>query len=76
MSTTYGTTTLIITTTFLHGIFRAGKPDLLHSLCLIFSGAETMPESYFFALEEQCPQTILCERYGVTECSPMIGQYL
>lgn len=34
----YGATTLITTPTFLHGILRAGKPDLLHSLRLVFPG--------------------------------------
>ncbi|MGB5686775.1 MAG: acyl-[ACP]--phospholipid O-acyltransferase [Candidatus Electrothrix sp.] len=68
----YGATTLIATPTFLHGILRAGKPDLLHSLRLVFSGAEKCPDHVFFALEEQCPQAVLCEGYGVTECSPVI----
>ncbi|WP_446007859.1 AMP-binding protein [Candidatus Electrothrix sp.] len=68
----YGVTTLISTPTFLHGILRAGKPDLLHSLRLVFSGAEKCPEHVFALLREFCPQTVLCEGYGVTECSPVI----
>ncbi|MCI5143005.1 MAG: 2-acyl-glycerophospho-ethanolamine acyltransferase, partial [Candidatus Electrothrix sp. ATG1] len=66
----YDVTTLIATPTFLHGILRARKPDLLHSLRLIFSGAEKCPDHVFAALEKQCPQAVLCEGYGVTECSP------
>jgi long-chain-fatty-acid--[acyl-carrier-protein] ligase len=69
----YGATSLITTPTFLHGILRAGKPDLLHSLRLIFSGAEKCPDHVFSALEEKCPQAVLCEGYGVTECSPVIA---
>lgn len=68
----YGATTLVTTPTFLHGILRAWKPDLLHSLRLIFSGAEKCPDHVFAALEKQCPQAVLCEGYGVTECSPVV----
>ncbi|CAK8725323.1 Carrier domain-containing protein [Candidatus Electrothrix laxa] len=68
----YGATALITTPTFLHGILRTRKPDLLQSLRLVFSGAEKCPEYVFSALEEQCPQAVLCEGYVVTECSPVI----
>ncbi len=68
----YGVTTLISTPTFLHGILRAGKTDFLHSLRLVFSGAEKCPEHVFALLKKHCPQTVLCEGYGVTECSPVI----
>ena len=68
----YGVTTLISTPTFLHGILRAGKTDLLHSLRLVFSGAEKCPDHVFALLKEHCPETVLCEGYGVTECSPVI----
>ncbi|MCI5208121.1 MAG: 2-acyl-glycerophospho-ethanolamine acyltransferase, partial [Candidatus Electrothrix sp. ATG2] len=44
----------------------------LHSLRLIFSGAEKCPDHVFAALEKQCPQAVLCEGYGVTECSPVV----
>ncbi len=68
----YGASALITTPTFLHGILRAGKPDLLHSLRLVFSGAEKCPDHVFAALEEQCPHAGLCEGYGVTECAPVV----
>ncbi|XCN75127.1 MAG: acyl-[ACP]--phospholipid O-acyltransferase [Candidatus Electrothrix aestuarii] len=69
----YGATTLLATPTFLNGVLRAGKPDLLHSLRLVFSGAEKCPDHIFAALKEQCPHTVLCEGYGVTECSPVVA---
>lgn len=68
----YEASILITTPTFLHGILRSARTDLLHSLRLIFSGAEKCPEHVFAALKEQCPHTLLCEGYGVTECSPVI----
>jgi long-chain-fatty-acid--[acyl-carrier-protein] ligase len=69
----YGVTALITTPTFLHGILRASRPNLLHSLRLVFSGAEKCPDHVFSALQEKCPQAVLCEGYGVTECSPVIA---
>ncbi|MCI5147918.1 MAG: hypothetical protein D3916_00655 [Candidatus Electrothrix sp. MAN1_4] len=69
----YGVTTLISTPTFLQGILRAGKSDLLHSLRLIFSGAEKCPDHVFALLKEHCPPAVLCEGYGVTECSPVVA---
>ncbi|MCI5122238.1 MAG: 2-acyl-glycerophospho-ethanolamine acyltransferase, partial [Candidatus Electrothrix sp. AUS4] len=69
----YGATTLLATPTFLNGVLRAEKPDLLHSLRLVFSGAEKCPDHIFAALKEQCPQAVLCEGYGVTECSPVVA---
>ena len=69
----YGVTTLLATPTFLNGVLRAGKPDLLHSLRLVFSGAEKCPDHIFATLKEQYPQTVLCEGYGVTECSPVVA---
>ena len=69
----YGATTLMTTPTFLNGILRAGKSDLLHSLRLVFSGAEKCPDHIFSALKERCPQAVLCEGYGVTECSPVVA---
>jgi acyl-CoA synthetase (AMP-forming)/AMP-acid ligase II/1-acyl-sn-glycerol-3-phosphate acyltransferase len=72
MTAAYGTTALIATPTFLQGMLRAAKPEQLQSLRLIGTGAEKCPEHVFADLNEKCPQTILCEGYGVTECSPMV----
>ncbi|MCI5144726.1 MAG: 2-acyl-glycerophospho-ethanolamine acyltransferase, partial [Candidatus Electrothrix sp. AR3] len=69
----YDASILIATPTFLQGILRTGKPELLQSLRLIFSGAEKCPEHVFRSLKKQCAQTLLCEGYGVTECSPVIS---
>lgn len=69
----YKTSILITTPTFLYGILRAGEPENLDALRLIFSGAEKCPDHVFAALKEQCPQAVLCEGYGVTECSPVVS---
>ncbi|WP_417911085.1 AMP-binding protein [Candidatus Electronema sp. PJ] len=73
MTGAYEATTLITTPTFLQGMLRAGKPELLQSLRLIGSGAEKCPEHVFTALREKCPRAVICEGYGVTECSPMVS---
>ncbi|CAK8718652.1 Carrier domain-containing protein [Candidatus Electronema halotolerans] len=73
MTAAYRTTVLITTPTFLQGMLRTAKPEQLRTLRLIGSGAEKCPDHVFAALKEKCPQTVLCEGYGVTECSPMIA---
>jgi len=73
MTAAYKTTVLIATPTFLQGMLRIAKPEQLQSLRLIFSGAEKCPEHLFAALQKQCPQAVLCEGYGVTECSPVVA---
>lgn len=72
MIAAYEATTLITTPTFLNGILRGGAPEQLHSLRLIFSGAEKCPDHVFQTLKTMCPDTLLCEGYGVTECSPVV----
>lgn len=72
MTGAYGVTALIATPTFLNGMLRSGKPEQLQSLRLIGTGAEKCPEHVFAALRQKCPQALLCEGYGVTECSPMV----
>uniref|UniRef100_UPI00405611E3 AMP-binding protein n=1 Tax=Candidatus Electronema sp. TaxID=2698783 RepID=UPI00405611E3 len=73
MTEAYGASALITTPTFLSGMLRAGTAAQLRSLRLIFSGAEKCPDHVFAALKEKCPQTLLCEGYGVTECSPVVS---
>lgn len=72
MTAAYGASVLIATPTFLSGMLRAGTAAQLRSLRLIGSGAEKCPEHLFAALRQKCPQTALCEGYGVTECAPMV----
>jgi acyl-CoA synthetase (AMP-forming)/AMP-acid ligase II/1-acyl-sn-glycerol-3-phosphate acyltransferase/acyl carrier protein len=69
----YKTSLLLSTPSFLSGILRSSRPEQLASLRLVFTGAEKCPEQLFTALQEYCPQAVLCEGYGVTECSPVIS---
>jgi long-chain-fatty-acid--[acyl-carrier-protein] ligase len=73
MTAAYRTTVLIATPTFLQRMLGTAKPEQLQSLRLIFSGAEKCPDHVFAALKEKCPQAVLCEGYGVTECSPVVA---
>ena len=69
----YRTSMLITTPTFLGGILRVADKKKLSSLRLVFSGAEKCPEHLFAGLNDLCPQAVLCEGYGVTECSPVVA---
>ena len=73
MTAAYGASVLIATPTFLNGMLRTGAAEQLRSLRLIFSGAEKCPEQVFAVLQEKCPQALLCEGYGVTECAPVVS---
>ncbi len=69
----YGVTILIGTPTFLNGIVRASTRKQLATLRLTVTGAEKCPRRVYDALAELCPQMVVIEGYGVTECSPIIA---
>ncbi len=69
----YKATILIGTPTFLHGIVRASNAEQLTSLRLVVTGAEKCTPRVYDALARRCPQTVVLEGYGVTECSPIIS---
>jgi len=69
----YRSTLLIGTPTFVNGILRAARKDQLSSLRLLFTGAEKCPEYIYRRVQEELPCAILCEGYGITECSPVVS---
>jgi len=69
----YKITTFITTPTFLQNMLHQAEIEELQSLRLVFSGAEKCPEALFARLGKQAPDAVLCEGYGVTECSPVIS---
>ncbi len=69
----YGVTLLIGTPTFLNGIVRAATPGQLRSLRLAVTGAEKCSERVYEALTRACPNAVVLEGYGVTECSPIVS---
>ncbi len=66
-------TTLITTPTFLQNILHQADEEDLISMRLVFSGAEKCPQALFDRLADQAPKAVLCEGYGVTECSPVVS---
>ena len=58
---------------FLDGMLRKARLGILASLRLGFVGAEKCPDSVYAAFAEVAPGGVLCEGYGVTECSPVIS---
>ncbi len=70
----YKTTLIVSPPTFLQNMLEraTGSPDLA-SLKLGFVGAEKCPEKLWRLFAEQCPSGVLCEGYGVSECSPIIS---
>jgi long-chain-fatty-acid--[acyl-carrier-protein] ligase len=52
---------------------RASTPGQLGSLRLAVTGAEKCPERTYAALAAACPQAVVLEGSGVTECSPIVA---
>ena len=69
----YKTTVVIGTPTFLNGILRAATSQQLAPVRLAFAGAEETPERVYAMFAERCPQAVLIEGYGITECSPIVA---
>lgn len=69
----YRSTVIIGTPTFLNGILRAATKKQLASVRLGFAGAEETPERVYNMMAERCPQAVLIEGYGITECSPIVA---
>jgi long-chain-fatty-acid--[acyl-carrier-protein] ligase len=69
----YRTTLLVGTPTFLAGIVRAAQPGQLACLRLAIAGAEKCPPHVYDALARACPEMVVVEGYGITECSPVVS---
>jgi len=69
----YRASLIIGTPTFLAGIVRAAGPGQMQSLRWAVTGGEKCPPRTYEAIEAQCPDTLVIEGYGVTECSPLVS---
>ncbi len=69
----FKTTILITTPTFLSYMFAVARPDDLASLRVIVTGAEKCPDALFERAKQMCPEAVILEGYGITECSPVVA---
>lgn len=65
-------TILAGTPTFLRMIFNSWSVDTFSSLHFAIAGAEKCTPDTFSLVKEKCPQALLLEWYGITECSPIV----
>lgn len=69
----YRVTILLSTPTFLSNIIRGSTGSDLTSLRLCVTGAEKCPREIYDAVKRSCPQAVILEGYGITECSPIVA---
>ena len=70
---THKVTLLIGTPTFLGGIATAVADQPLASVRIAFTGAEKCQPYVYEAMEKAFPEVVVCEGYGITECSPLVS---
>jgi len=69
----YKINVLFGTPSFINGILRTTEPEKLATVRYLVTGAEKCPQAVYQKIRESCPQTILSEAYGITECSPVVS---
>jgi len=69
----YRVTILLSTPTFMSNIVRASAGSDLTSLRLCVTGAEKCSREIYDAVKSRCPNAVILEGYGITECSPVVA---
>ncbi len=69
----YRCTLLVGTPTFLASLVRTAGAGQLETLRLAITGAERCPDRTYDAVAAACPNAVVLEGYGVTECSPIVS---
>lgn len=70
---TYRVSILLSTPTFMSNIIRASSDSDLSTLRLCVTGAEKCPREVYDSVRSRCPEAVILEGYGITECSPVVA---
>ncbi len=73
MIAAYRATLVVGTPSFLNGITRSAENGQLASLRIAVTGAEKCSQSVYSLMERRCPDMLVLEGYGITECSPVVS---
>lgn len=69
----YRVTILLGTPTFVANIIRGRGGSDLASVRLCVTGADKCPREFYDTVKHSCPNAVVLEGYGITECSPIVS---
>jgi long-chain-fatty-acid--[acyl-carrier-protein] ligase len=61
------------TPTFIGNILRSASDNQADSIRLVITGAEKCSEAIYDLIRRKCPEAIVLEGYGITECGPIVA---
>ncbi|MFA6929704.1 MAG: acyl-[ACP]--phospholipid O-acyltransferase [Lentisphaeria bacterium] len=69
----YKVTMAVGTPTFVNNILRNASGEQAYSLRVVITGAEKCTDSVYELIRQRCPEAIVLEGYGITECGPIVS---
>ncbi len=69
----YKVTMAVGTPGFISGILRNAKQNQTATIRVVITGAEKCTAEVYELIRNKCPDAIVLEGYGITECSPIVA---
>ena len=69
----YKATMAVATPTFVANFLRNATPAQVASLRMVITGAEKCTDAVYDLIVSKCPEAIVLEGYGITECGPIVA---
>ncbi len=69
----YKATMAVATPTFVANFLRNATPAQVASIRVVITGAEKCTDAVYDLIINKCPDAVVLEGYGITECSPIVA---